>query len=207
MKYMLQSGRFFGYLGCLLLLSFALYTQSHAQLVVNGTNPYNQYVTNLIGSGIQVSNIVITCDTTINPPQMGEFSNGNTTNIGIDQGTLLTSGDISNAVGPNTGGGTTTNVGTPGDPHLDALPGVLGTNDACAIEFDFIPFCDTISISYVFGSEEYPEFVNQFNDPFGFFVTGPGLAPNTNIATVPGTGIAGNDQQCQCQCELPVLCG
>jgi hypothetical protein len=46
---------------------------------------------------------------------------------------------------------------------------------------------DTLCFIYRFGSEEYPEYVcSQFNDIFAFFVDGPGYAPNTNIALVPG---------------------
>lgn len=45
---------------------------------------------------------------------------------------------------------------------------------------------------FVFGSEEYPEYVNQFNDVFGFFINGPGInGPHSNnsknIALIPGT--------------------
>ena len=46
---------------------------------------------------------------------------------------------------------------------------------------------------YVFGSEEYNEWVGwfSFNDVFGFFITGPnpmgGQYLNKNIAIVPGT--------------------
>ena len=39
-------------------------------------------------------------------------------------------------------------------------------NDAAVLEFDFIPTSDSISFKYVFGSEEYLEWVNSFNDAF-----------------------------------------
>jgi gliding motility-associated-like protein len=61
------------------------------------------------------------------------------------------------------------------------------------LEFDFIPSGDTISFRYIFGSEEYPEFVNAgYNDAFGFFLSGPGISGpysngSVNIALVPGT--------------------
>ena len=55
-----------------------------------------------------------------------------------------------------------------------------------------MPHCDSLIINFAFGSEEYPEFVNQgFNDVFGFFVTGPGhdcipgFYNNTNVAQLP----------------------
>ncbi len=48
------------------------------------------------------------------------------------------------------------------------------TYDASMLEFDFIPESDTLHFKYVFGSEEYSDYVNsQFNDVFGYFVSGP----------------------------------
>lgn len=79
------------------------------------------------------------------------------------------------------------------DPDLTALE-PQATNDVCILEFDIIPACDTLQINYVFASEEYLDFVcSNFNDAFGFFISGPGIAgPFTNgainMAVVPGTG-------------------
>jgi hypothetical protein len=67
------------------------------------------------------------------------------------------------------------------------------STDACGLEFDVTPTCDTIKINYVFASEEYPEFVNQnASDAFAFFISGPGITGTVcnnskNIALVPGT--------------------
>jgi outer membrane protein OmpA-like peptidoglycan-associated protein len=55
------------------------------------------------------------------------------------------------------------------------------------LEFDFIPFNNRISFSYVFGSEEYPEYVgSRYNDVFGFIIDGEKLH-HLNLATVPKT--------------------
>jgi len=61
------------------------------------------------------------------------------------------------------------------------------TNNVCVLEFDFIPQGDSISVRYIFGSEEYPVYVcSDFNDVFAFFISGPGFFQKKNIATVPG---------------------
>lgn len=80
---------------------------------------------------------------------------------------------------------------SPGDSDLQALASGI-VNDAAVLEFDFVPRTDTLRFRYVFGSEEYPEYVcSQFNDVFGFFITGPNPAGSNynkfNIALVPGT--------------------
>ncbi len=51
-----------------------------------------------------------------------------------------------------------------------------------------MPTSSTISFQYVFGSEEYPDFVGAFNDVFGFFLTAPGGTP-VNLAIIPGTDL------------------
>jgi hypothetical protein len=101
----------------------------------------------------------------------------------------MSSGPISSAIGPNNTGAAVTAFGAPGDAYLTALSG-FPTFDACNLEFDFEAVANQISISYVFGSEEYLEWVNtQYNDVFGFLVSGPnpggGNYTNQNIAVVP----------------------
>ena len=74
-----------------------------------------------------------------------------------------------------------------GDSDLSNIAGTQ-SYDACIVEFDSVPFNDTIQISYIFASEEYPEFVNSgYNDAFAFFISGPGISGTQNIARLPGT--------------------
>jgi gliding motility-associated-like protein len=108
-------------------------------------------------------------------------------NLGIDSGFILTTGKAINAEGPNNSGSLGYNTGFSGDPDLDALPGVGTTYDRCVFELDIIPECDTISFDYVFGSEEYNEYVGSINDAFAFWISGPGIVGAVNIALIPGT--------------------
>lgn len=120
---------------------------------------------------------------------MGEFSGGGP--LGIETGVLLASGNVENSMGPNNSPGAGNGLGQPGDPDLTILAG-QGTFDATGIEFDFRPTIEEISFRYVFGSEEYPEYVCAiFNDVFGFFISGPGISGqfsnnSVNIANIPG---------------------
>ncbi len=163
----------------------------NAQLVVDTTHTALELVDSLlIGNGISATNVTYSGPTI----SIGGFSGGNTTNIGIDQGILITTGSVYNAIGPNSVGDKTTNTMGGSDPQLAALVPSGTIYDASVLEFDFVPLSDTIVLEYVFASEEYAEWVGQnFNDVFGFFITGPnpsgGNYNNDNIALVPGTSL------------------
>ena len=172
----------------LLLILVSLNTQG--QLVINNTTPYDTptYLTDniLLGGGIGAANFSFIGDSN----QIG-FFNAINSNLGIDSGIVLSSGNIFDLLGPNAIGSTSTIFSGAGDPTLDAVIFPDPTNDAAVLEFDFIPTSDTISFKYIFGSEEYLEFVNSYNDAFGFFLTGPNPAGGNyidqNLAIVPGT--------------------
>ena len=183
----------------LLSLFVLLFTVSHGfgQLTVSRVNPNNNItylVKNiLLGNGVIASNITFSGDDTA----IGYF-NGTASNIGIDSGLLITNASILAAPGPNNTPSWTYSwprCATYHDSDLAALIGVpyAQVHSAALLEFDFIPYSDTIRFQYVFGSEEYPEFVNStFNDDFGFFVSGPGISgPYShnaeNIALIPNT--------------------
>ncbi|TVR42179.1 MAG: hypothetical protein EA392_00635, partial [Cryomorphaceae bacterium] len=135
----------------------------------------------LLGDCVSASNVTYTGAA----HAIGNFWNG--CSFGMEEGILLTTGNVNIAPGPNNSGSAGVNNGTPGFPLLQDLAGAL-TYDAAVITFEFVASADQVTFTYVFGSEEYPEFVcTGFNDAFGFFVTGPGYAPNTNVALVPGT--------------------
>jgi gliding motility-associated-like protein len=129
----------------------------------------------------------------------GTFSSG-LSSIGIDEGVILGTGDVSLGVGPNnrTDEGSDDGINS-NDPDLQQMVSELfqGSNqpifDATILEFEFTPTVDSVTFEYVFASEEYCDFVNsEFNDVFGFFISGPGINGafsnnGENIAVVPGT--------------------
>ncbi len=171
-----------------LLFLLGIYS-ADAQLIVNKNISVPNLVKNvLIGNGVSVSNITYSGS----PDAFGKFTNGSLTTINLNSGLIMSTGDVSDAPGPNSSGSISTNNGTGSDPQLQALIPGFTVNDAAVIEFDFVPIGDTLRFRYVFGSDEYPEFVNSsYNDVFGFFVSGPnpagGQFVNENIALIPGT--------------------
>ncbi|MGC9331741.1 MAG: choice-of-anchor L domain-containing protein, partial [Bacteroidales bacterium] len=143
----------------------------------------------LLGTGVQVYNITSTGAANA----LGSFTTVPATfpEIPMDGGVIMSTGNIFDAVGPNNNGGTSTNLGQPGDPDITNILGGTATNDAAVLEFDFKSPADTVRFNYIFASEEYREYVCEFNDAFAFLLTGPnpsgGNYTKYNIALVPGT--------------------
>ncbi|MFH1320505.1 MAG: choice-of-anchor L domain-containing protein [Bacteroidota bacterium] len=179
------------------LFFFGLFIQDvAAQLITDNSFPNNSasYLVHniLMENGVIVTNVTFNGDSLY---QVGYFD-GSACNIGLSEGIIIANGDVNLAVGPNDQSGVTgifpASPSPSYDPDLlDILSGTTA-NDAAILEFDFVATGDTVMFNYVFGSDEYLEWVFSFNDAFGFFISGPGIAgPYTNgaenIALVPGT--------------------
>ncbi len=122
---------------------------------------------------------------------LAHFSNGAA--LGIGEGIVMTTGNAFETEGPNSGDPIVVgNVMYGGimdsDDDLGALVYPAPVKTVSILEFDFVPYTDVISFDYIFASQEYPEFsCSEFNDVFGFFISGSGITGNKNIALLPGT--------------------
>lgn len=147
----------------------------------------------LLGPDVVVTNAVLT-----GAPQAAGTFVGALGVIGFDQGIILSSGDIGTLSGPNTGDATSTISATPGDPDLDALIPGYTTYDAVILEFDFTcPTAQDVVFQYVFGSEEYNEWVDSpFNDVFGFFLNGVNIALAPSGCSNAGSPVSINNVNC-----------
>lgn len=166
----------------------------YAQLTVNTAQTPTQLVQNvLVGSGVTVTNVTFAGAA----GSIGHFTTGGSpTNLGLSSGIIMSTGLVngSPAIGSPVSGFVSNSNGTGSDPNLATLIPGFTINDACVLQFDFMPLSDTIRFRYVFGSEEYNEWVgSSFNDVFGFFVSGPnpmgGNYSNKNIALLPGSAM------------------
>ena len=153
----------------------------------------------LAGEGVELTNGkfnnspgIVTDD------QIGTFNRNNNTQFPFATGLVMTTGAVSVAAGPNSQTGAS---GTAGD-YTDATLQQYATNtvtNCAALDFDFLAYADTFAFNYVFGSEEYPDYVcADYNDIFIFLLTGPdpttGLTTTKNVAIIPGTISATNPQ-------------
>ena len=178
---------------------FCLAHFSQAQLTVASGMTPEQYIQNLVGGGIVISNVTFSG----NANQIGTFDGVNS-NIGFNSGVVMAAGPISGLLG----GPGNVDAGQPGSglPDNDLLavaqsvnPTISSTSDAVILEFDFVPSSNVAAFNFVFASDEYLQWINSaFNDVFAFFVSGPGITGpysspagfpggSANVALVPGT--------------------
>ena len=107
----------------------------------------------------------------------------------FENGLIMTSGDVANAPGPESGVLLDGTYAWPGDGELEAfIPGLNAgdTNNASIIEFEFVPVSNSMSFDFIFAAEEYGTFQCTFTDAFAFLLT-DSAGNTTNLAIVPGT--------------------
>jgi gliding motility-associated-like protein len=159
-------------------------------IVTDGGYSVEELVTDIFVNGAceTISNV----NSIGNSDGIGYFENGGNI-IGLENGIILSTGEITSAKGPNDASDTSGNFDdASGDPDLDSIA-IEDVFDAVGIEFDFEPLDSFVTFRYVFASEEYCEFVaSDYNDVFGFFVSGPGINGGftgnaENVALIPGT--------------------
>lgn len=178
-------------------------TVGQAQLVVDDTMTPEQLVQNvLLGGGVSISNVTFNGGAATGlEVQAGSFAAPASASLGLLGGVLLSTGRVIGnpssfqyGAAGDAGDLASNQLGGISDPDLEELSG-QEINDAAVLEFDFIPTGDSLKFRYVFASEEYTSYTcDQFNDAFGFFLSGPGLSGPfsggaINIALVPGTNI------------------
>lgn len=143
----------------------------------------------LAGPGVTVLNATLTC-----PGAANGLFKASSTPLGIDSGITLTTGRAATqgafyGINGNESLLASSNNQTAGDPQLNVLANST-TKDLCRLEFDLVPKGDSVRFYYVFGSEEYNNATcGPYNDAFAFFISGPGISGQDNMALVPGTSI------------------
>lgn len=180
--------------GLLLLVTNRLDAQ---QIEVDNEDPFSplNLITNVfLGDGVEVTNV-----TYEGPPLSVAYFKDGETQVGIGRGVVMTTGVAVTD-------GTDYGVNAPGslnasfnngsavaDPDLKSIAGSNSVNNIVRYTITFIPVSDTLRFRYTFASEEYPEYVcSNYNDIFGFFISGPGInGPYQNnaenIAIIPET--------------------
>jgi gliding motility-associated-like protein len=189
---------------CLIFIT----SNASAQLLVEQPYTVEQYVSEvLIGNGVTATNITYTGS----DEQLGYLTGGEGL-FSVTSGLVLSTDHATHLSDPGCSGSQVClgclglgndidllNVANSVPPLIGQSFSVSSVNDLCILEFDFEAGGDSISFNYVFGSDEYLEWVNStYNDIFAFFLSGPGISgpfgspagfPDgaINIAEVPET--------------------
>jgi hypothetical protein len=139
----------------------------------------------LVGSGVIINSSSITA---ANSCQVWLFNTDMTNVYGATSWVVFSSGIASQSVWPNNSTGKSTSFGWAWDASFDAITGGAGySKDAATLSMNFTPIHNVAMFEYVFGSEEYNEFVWQwFEDPMGFIINGQNcaLAPDSRAITI-----------------------
>lgn len=182
----------------ILLMPFFSYGQTLE--VTDGNNvgfdPETIITNFFLGEGVDVTDI----DYDGVDRSVGFFKGGDM--IGIERGIVLTTGNAETQNGANLGADSNSqdfasvnNNSGVNDNDLNGIAVGSSVNNVTRYTITFIPTADTLRFRYVFASEEYPDYVcSEFNDIFGFFVSGPGInGPYENgaenIALIPETNL------------------
>lgn len=170
---------FYNVLKTIFLLAFSPVILT-AQTTINYQNtmsPQDLVNNVLLGTGVTASNITFNGNPgTTNVTNARSFS---ATNFPFSQGVYIRT----------QGGGYVTS-----DPDLNAIS-TNSVENGGILEFDFVASGDNLTFNYMFASVEYPTYVcSDYNDVFGFFISGPGISGPysngaVNIALIPGTNV------------------
>ncbi len=177
----------------LLIASLLLGSNAEAQVqAVPLNNIPAQVVSMLAGPGVAITNVFYYYD----PAFIGTFTGADS--LGLDSGLVIANGQCWVIDGPNDFTGATYGggLGTTYDPDLQqAIMGFSGIYDATWLTLDIVPAGDTLQLQYVFGSEEYDEYVcSAKDDVMGIFLSGPGISGTymngaINIARLPNSDL------------------
>jgi PEP-CTERM motif-containing protein len=149
---------------CTAALLFALASAPAYAVDTTSSSDANAMGTALAGTGFNLTGSSLTTSS-----ENGFFSNAGSV-IGIDQGVVLTTGRLGCLGNANTASNCT------------------GSGTGGSLVLTFTLDSDSLFFNYVFGSEEYNEYVgSDFNDSFSLLLNGPGFT-DFNLATIPGGG-------------------
>lgn len=130
----------------------------------------------IFGDGVTVVGASYTGDNR----SSGIYSEGDTVSPFVtpgDTGVILSTGRASQFTNNNgeanqSSSRSTNTSGQNNDPDFNALVGA-NTYDAAWLDIDFIPTGDTLTMQFVFSSDEYPEYTGSiYNDAVGVWVNG-----------------------------------
>jgi len=166
------------FVACILTLAMA--TESFAMSVTQTTND-GDLATALGGSGLTINSVVINNGAA---GQFGTYTGFTSPPVTIGDGVVMSSGLAAQttAAFQNSGGSPSNDMGVGGTTEFNAYgPGKIAnfsaSYDVAALQVNFtLNAASQVGFNFVFGSVEYPVYVNQFTDAFIAFLDGTASA-------------------------------
>jgi hypothetical protein len=119
--------------------------------------------------------------------QVGTYTGFSTAPVTIGNGVVLSNGNAVDVVGPpHSSNDPTTNEGGGSTAEIDAYaPGHVAnwssSHDAAVLQLDFTLASESaVAFDFIFGSVEYPDFVNDFTDAADVFLDGQQISFDAN---------------------------
>ncbi|MEZ4853824.1 choice-of-anchor L domain-containing protein [Flavobacterium sp.] len=137
-----------------------------------------------------VSNVSVSGGNFGTSEQSWGYFNANGSSFPFQDGIILSTGKIQNAIGPNSSLSDDNANGWGGDNDLNQALNISNSINATTLEFDFIPSANKISFDYIFSSEEYHGTATcTYSDGFAFLLKEVGTSSYQNLALIPNTNI------------------
>ncbi|MFA8450081.1 MAG: choice-of-anchor L domain-containing protein [Bacteroidales bacterium] len=141
-----------------------------------------QLVKDVLLKGLEKEGLISHVKIIGKPEQIGYYTNGEELGFDTPSGIIISTGKAENTMGGNDSSSEGTSMKGGGDADCQKLAKQDKTYDAAGIVFYFYPAGNTMKFNYIFGSEEYHEYVpkmaqredpkvNLYNDAFGFFLS------------------------------------
>lgn len=184
------------FLLCFLSMIFSNYAK--AQYISVDTNYTADQLVKDIFIGAQNASCITVDNVTVTGWDFGGgdlsygYFNRNGSTFEVEEGIVLSSGRVSEAVGSFPGIQSATASAWVGDPDLERGANISNTTNATILEFDFTSNqSDKISFDYMFLSEQYLRLSDPgtcgYTDGFAFLIKKVGDPDYQNIAVIPGS--------------------
>ncbi|WP_136467415.1 T9SS type B sorting domain-containing protein [Flagellimonas onchidii] len=171
-----------------LILICCSWLVSFGQIVVDPNYTVERLVKEVLvnSSCAETSNYKFFTGSEFNIDGIGYF-NANGSNFPFQEGIVISTGNATDAEGPNVDLKTSGSFEWAGDRDLSDITRIPNLFNASYIEFDFVPKTNRISFNFLFASEEYSDaFQCVYSDVFAFILT-DSSGRSTNLALVPGS--------------------
>lgn len=156
-----------------------------SEVVVPPSNQANTLAQNIFGTGVTINSASYTGAASQAATFSGALDGAGSTFLGFDSGVIFSTGNANGIVGTTAAGNFGTDINDPGatddDPDFNSLEDGISTFDASFLEANITSTTGVLTLQFVFGSDEYNEFVYAgFNDSIGIWINGVNYAVTTD---------------------------